>query len=69
MNYPLLHKANEIIEDKQILINMVSRRTRQLSSGMRPYVEVEPRMTFADTALAEIVAGKLVAREPISLEE
>ncbi len=69
MNYALLHQANETIEDKQILINMVSRRTRQLSSGMRPHVEVGPRMTFADTALAEIVAGKLVAREPISLEE
>ncbi len=69
MNYALLHQANETIVDKQILINMVSRRTRQLSSGMRPYVEVGPRMTFADTALAEIVAGKLVSREPVSLEE
>lgn len=69
MNYNLLHEANETIKDKQILINMISRRTRQLSSGMRPHVEVGPRMTFADTAMAEIVAGKLVAREAIKLEE
>ncbi len=69
MNYALLHQANEKIEDKQILINMVSRRVRQLSSGMRPHVEVEPRMTFADTALAEIMAGKLVTREPLPLED
>ncbi len=69
MNYALLHQANEKIEDKQILINMVSRRVRQLSSGMRPHVEVEPRMTFTDTALAEIMAGKLVTRAALKLED
>ncbi len=68
MNYALLHQANEVIEDKQILINLISRRVRQLSSGVRPHVEVEPRMTFADTAMAEIMAGKLVTREPVDLE-
>ena len=61
MNYQLLEEANTVIENKQILINMVSRRVRQLSSGVRPHVEVEPRMTFTDTALAEIMAGKLKA--------
>ncbi len=69
MNYALLHEANEKIVDKQILINMVSRRVRQLSSGMRPHVEVGPRMTYTDTALAEIMADKLVAREALKMED
>ncbi|HVE16356.1 MAG TPA: DNA-directed RNA polymerase subunit omega [Chthoniobacterales bacterium] len=61
MNYQLLEEANTVVENKQILINMVSRRVRQLSSGVRAHVEVEPRMTYADVALAEILAGKLKA--------
>jgi DNA-directed RNA polymerase subunit K/omega len=46
----------------------VSRRVRQLSSGVRPHVEVEPRMTYADVALAEIMAGKLKAEFPAEPE-
>ncbi|MDD5200637.1 MAG: DNA-directed RNA polymerase subunit omega [Terrimicrobiaceae bacterium] len=65
MNYSLLDEANKVIENKQILINVISRRVRQLSSGVRPHVEVEPRMTYADVAMAEILAGKLMAGEYI----
>jgi len=61
MNYQALDEANTIIENKQTLINLVSRRVRQLSSGIRPLVEVGPRMTFADTAIAEIIQGKISA--------
>ncbi len=63
MNYQLLDQATQVIENKQVLINLVSRRVRQLSSGARPHVEVEPRMTYADIALAEILAGKLIVGE------
>ncbi len=68
MNYSLLDEANKVIENKQVLINVVSRRVRQLSSGVRPHVEVEPRMTFADIALAEILAGKLTFEDPVVLD-
>jgi DNA-directed RNA polymerase subunit omega len=68
MNYQLLDEANKTIENKQVLVNMISRRVRQLSSGVRPHVEVEPRMTFADVAMAEIIAGKLKAEWPDELE-
>jgi DNA-directed RNA polymerase subunit omega len=68
MNYTLLEDANKVIENKQVLINVVSRRVRQLSSGVRPHVEVEPRMTFADVALAEILAGKLTFQDPVELD-
>lgn len=68
MNYSLLEEANKVVENKQILINMVSRRVRQLSSGVRPHVEIEPRWTYADIALAEILAGKLKTEEAAPAE-
>lgn len=68
MNYQLLEDAAKVVENKQILINMVSRRVRQLSSGARPHVEPEIRWTYADIALAEVLAGKLKTEEPVELE-
>lgn len=67
MNYQALDEANKVIENKQTLINLVSRRVRQLSSGIRPLVEVGPRMTFADTAIAEIIQGKISASPRVDL--
>lgn len=64
MNYQRLEEATKVIDNKQILINAVSRRVRQLSSGVRPHVEVGPRMSFADTAIEEILAGKLQVEFP-----
>ncbi|MDR1191186.1 MAG: DNA-directed RNA polymerase subunit omega [Verrucomicrobiales bacterium] len=46
-------------ENPQILINMVSKRVRQLGLGQRPLIQVTPRMTFMDVALKEIADGKL----------
>ena len=65
MNYQLLDEANKVVENKQVLINAVSRRVRQLSSGVRPMVEIEPRMTFADVALTEIITGKITLESPL----
>lgn len=68
MNYQALDEANKVIENKQTLINVISRRTRQLSSGIRPLVEVRPGMTFADIAIAEILQGKVRAEFRVPLE-
>jgi DNA-directed RNA polymerase subunit omega len=46
-------------ENPQILINMVSKRVRQLGLGQRPLIHVAARMTFMDVALQEIADGKL----------
>ncbi len=59
MNINVLEEATKVIAEPQILINMVSKRVRQLTAGSRPMVEVEPRMGLADIALAEIAQGKL----------
>jgi DNA-directed RNA polymerase subunit omega len=59
MNVDLLTAASEVITNQQILVNMVSRRVRQLSLGHRPLVEYAPGLREADIALIEIANKKL----------
>jgi DNA-directed RNA polymerase subunit omega len=59
MQSHLLEKALTVIKSEQILVNMISRRVRQLMNGHRPMVEVEPRMGYSDIALKEVIDGKL----------
>ena len=59
MNSSLVDAAFKLIPSQQILINVVSKRVRQLSAGHRPMVETGPRMGHADVALTEIIEGKL----------
>lgn len=59
MNSQFIDEASKIVPESQILINMVSKRVRQLGAGSRPLVLVEPRMGLADIALVEIAQGKL----------
>src|ERR1051325_5394609 len=63
MTTQLLQEAAHVIPNQQLLINVVSRRVRQLSLGHRPLVEATPRTSLSDIALKEIIAGKL-ACEP-----
>jgi len=59
MKAQLVKAASEIIHNQQILVNMVSRRVRQLCLGHRPLVEFVPGLGHADIALSEIASGKL----------
>jgi DNA-directed RNA polymerase subunit omega len=59
MKADLIAAASEVITNQQILVNMVSRRVRQLSLGHRPLVEYAPGLREADIALTEIANGKL----------
>ena len=63
MQSSLLEEASKIIPDQQKLINIVSKRVRQLSQGHRPLVAVLPRMVFSDIALKELIDGKLTFRD------
>jgi DNA-directed RNA polymerase subunit omega len=62
MNPMLLEKARETVGNDKILVNLVSRRVRQLNATSRPLVEVDPGMGFIDIALKEIGEGKITAR-------
>ena len=59
MNSNLVRAAAEVIPNPKILVNVVSRRVRQLCLGSRPMVEFVPGLGHADIALSEIAAGKL----------
>ena len=59
MKAELIQAASEVITNQQILVNMVSRRVRQLSLGHRPLVQCAPGLGAADIALTEIANRKL----------
>jgi len=59
MTTQLLQEAAQVIPNQQLLINVVSKRVRQLGLGHRPMVETGPRASLTDIALKEIIAGKL----------
>src|SRR4030081_61468 len=59
MTTQLLSEAAQVIPNQQLLINVVSKRVRQLGLGHRPMVEAGPRASLTDIALKEIIAGKL----------
>jgi DNA-directed RNA polymerase subunit omega len=60
MRTELVTAASKVVHSQQILVNMVSRRVRQLTLGHRPLVEYAPGLGHADIALTEIATGKLV---------
>jgi DNA-directed RNA polymerase subunit omega len=59
MKPELVRAASEVVHNQQILVNMVSRRVRQLTLGHRALVEFAPGLGHADIALTEIATGKL----------
>ena len=62
MNLELLQQAKDRVQCVPVLINMVSKRVRQLNSGFQPYVRPESwDEEKVDTALREIAEGKLIA--------
>ena len=62
MNTQLLEEAKARVPSLPVLVNMVSKRVRQLNSGFRPYVKPgSPDEERVDIALREIAEGKLIA--------
>jgi len=58
----LLEKAKARIPSVPVLVNLVSKRVRQLNVGMRPYVKPESMdEDKLDIALREIAEGKIIA--------
>ena len=54
-----LQQAQTVIPDPNILINVVSRRVKQLKYGQKPLVESLERLSPEDIALREIIEGKI----------
>lgn len=62
MNAHYLEMAKEKMPNIPLLVNVVSKRVRQLNAGQRPLIKPDtPDMDHLDLALKEIGAGKLSA--------
>lgn len=59
MNSDLVRKAVEKVGTTNVLVNLLSRRVRQLNSGNRPLIIVPATTGAADIALMEIIEGKM----------
>jgi len=59
MKQSLVQDALKIVHSPQVLVNIVSKRVRQLGQGFRPLVAYDPKLTFMDVALKEVAEGKL----------
>lgn len=54
-----IREALKRIDDPTILINVISRRVKQLKRGNRPLVESLEKLSPEDTALREVMEGKI----------
>ena len=62
MNAIYLEKARERMPNIPLLVNVVSKRVRQLNAGHRPLIKPDtPDMDHMGLALKEIAEGKLSA--------
>lgn len=54
-----LKEANKVIPDSNLLINVISRRVKQLRRGSRALVESLEKLSMEDIALREVIEGKI----------
>ncbi len=62
MNTELCRKALDHVGNPNVLVNLISRRVRQLNTAgasNRPLLTQDVHMGMADVALAELVEGKM----------
>ncbi len=70
MNMEYMDKAQEMITNVPLLVNLISYRTRQLNAGARPMVKKDhPEQDNHDVVLKEIIEGKLTVEMNFSQEE
>lgn len=61
MNYTLLDEAAKVVPNPDILVNLVSKRVKQLRNGAEPLVQSLEKLSLEDIALREVIEGKITA--------
>ena len=70
MNQTYLEKAKERMPNIPLLINVISKRVRQLNAGQRPLVKPDSgHMSAMDLALKEIAEGKMSSESAFTTAE
>ena len=60
MNDEYLIRANDAIPERMVLVNIASKRARELARGSTPLVKTQPGEGYLDIALHEIAEKKIV---------
>src|SRR6187401_2054610 len=71
MKSDLIEKASKVIPHPPLLINLVSKRVRQLNQGLSPLINPATygmRLGQGDIALLEIIEGKITAEDEAPAE-
>ncbi|MGX8716726.1 MAG: DNA-directed RNA polymerase subunit omega [bacterium] len=61
MKYTLLDEAAKVVPNPDILVNLVSKRVKQLRNGAEPLVQSLEKLSLEDIALREVIEGKITA--------
>ena len=64
MNAELVRQALEKVQEPAILVNMISRRVRELNNGARPLLINTGNLGVADVALLEIIEDRMGVEMP-----
>ena len=64
MNAEFVKKALEKVQEPAVLVNMISRRVRELNGGARPLVINTGNLGVADIALLEIIEDRMTFEMP-----
>lgn len=64
MKSQYLEVALQQVPNRYILINIVSKRVRQLIEGFRPLTTTEGNLSHMDIALKEVSEGKIAFKLP-----
>ena len=64
MNAEFVKKALEKVQEPAVLVNMISRRVRELNGGARPLVINTGNLGIADIALLEIIEDRMTFEMP-----
>ncbi|MGN0853550.1 MAG: DNA-directed RNA polymerase subunit omega [Kiritimatiellia bacterium] len=61
MNTELLKNAHEKVPSVPVLVNLVSKRVKELIAGQKPLVKPDPSEDKIDIALREVAEGRLIS--------
>jgi DNA-directed RNA polymerase subunit omega len=61
----LLSKALKTVQSRFLLVNLLTKRIRQLKDGASPLVERSNNLVVEEMALHEIAEGKVIPTHPM----
>ena len=64
MREDYLKQAQAVISDPNLLVNVISRRVKQLRAGAKPLIESLEKLDLEDVAMRELIEGKIMVEVP-----